>query len=343
LLAALAAPAGARQVAYNNYPQQAVFRARFWERVKSPHIEEITRLKRDAEVLRTQVANSYWDPHMMPARRMVLRDALRRYERALELDPTRLDLRLEAAHTAFEAAEHGRAVEHYLTYREQKGEIDALARYNLAESYLRLRQFDDAAAELEGGLDSGVVASYDKGRYLMLLGYVHMSANRLDEATDALERAAQQGNPQYGGGNDYLMLAMLAVAYDRDEQMVRAHEAIDALRAIDPGFGYLFYAQPVMAAVPPSQRAYVPFSPASDRHYWLGVVHEAQGRYPEAAASWRAYLAADSPTYAARAQAHLAFAEEKLVEAARDAEAKARARAKQPEGTGAGAAAPPKP
>src|SRR5438477_11577056 len=78
-------------------------KATFWERVQSPHLDEIRRLVGEAVFLRQNVATQYWDQYLLPARRRVLRDALERYESALALDPRRLDLRLDAAHTALEA------------------------------------------------------------------------------------------------------------------------------------------------------------------------------------------------------------------------------------------------
>jgi tetratricopeptide (TPR) repeat protein len=312
---ALALPAQARLVP-GEEPGEP-HRPSFWARVKSPHIVEITRLTREASLLRYQVANQYYEAHTQPIRRQVLRDALARYERAAALDPDRPELRLEAGHTAFEALEWERALGHYRAYRE-RSEVDRLVvDYDLGECLVRLGRFTEAVEHLEGLVDR--IDGLERGRYLELYGYALMALGRLDDAVDALERGVELTSPQmqWGGFYDLVGLAILAVAYDRDEQLGRAHDALDQLRAIDPQFYFLVQALPPPASSLPSQRLGVPFSPPADEHYFLGLVFEAQGRYAEAAAEWRSYLDSMTPTYAARAREHLRQADHALAEAAR--------------------------
>jgi hypothetical protein len=295
--------------------REAPRKASFWERVQSPHLDEIRRLVGEALYLRQNVATQYWDQYLLPTRRRVLRDALERYEKALALDPRRLDLRLDAAHTALEAGEYERAAGHYLAYREKTSENALLVTYDLAEAYARLGRWGDTIEELEPVADDP--SNYERARFLTLLGQGYMAKGRLDDAIDALERSVVAFPQQYGS-TDQLALALLAVAYDRDEQLGRAHEMIDQLRAIDPQFYVLMQQQPVTAQTAPSQRSYIVYGPPSERHYVLGLFYEAQGRAADAAASWRAYLDSAEPGFARRAQEHLRAAEKQLA-AARNA------------------------
>jgi tetratricopeptide (TPR) repeat protein len=306
--------AGARAV-YNpqGAPQPAPHRS-FWERVKSPHGDDVQRLVAEATTLRFQYAQQqYYDWHMAPVRHQVLRDALERYLDAYALDPTRVDLLLEAAHTAFEAAAWPDAQRLYLLWQDKAdNKDDVTVHFNLAEAELRQGLYDEAASELEDGL-AGPVIGLDRARYLDLLGYVYMAQHRLDDAAEVVERADEVFQQAYGGGSDDVFsLALLAVIYDRDDQQERAHDAIDGLRAVDPSFvSVLGQSYAVMGSVPPSQRYYVPFAPAADRHYFLALFYEAMGRDPEAIASWRAYLDSADPAYTQRAKDHLAAAEKR--------------------------------
>jgi tetratricopeptide (TPR) repeat protein len=313
-------------------------KATFWERVQSPHVDEIRRLVGEATFLRQGIATQYWDQYLLPTRRRVLRDALDRYEHALALDPRRLDLRLDAAHTALEAGEYERAAVHYLAYREKTSDNALLVTYDLAEAYARLGRWADTIDELEPVADDP--SNYERARFLTLLGEGYMARGRLDDAIDALERSVVAFPQQYGSV-DQLTLALLAVAYDRDEQLGRAHEMIDQLRAIDPQFYVLMQQQPVTAATAPSQRTYIIYAPPSDRHYVLGLFYEAQGRLAEAAASWRAYLDSAEPGFARRAQQHLAGAQRQLAELSRQRAAAAHAAAGKPKPRPAAAGAHP--
>jgi tetratricopeptide (TPR) repeat protein len=324
------APAHARAVYAAPPAPEPTQRRTFWERVKSPHIEEITALVRDATYLRFNVTQNYYEPHMWPVRRDVLRDAAARYLRAWELDPAGTDYLLEGAHTTFEAADWPEAARLYALYLEKApGQNEAVVRFNLGESLLRTGRAADAIEVLEDGLGTGL-SGFDRARFLTLLGYAYMNERRLDDAADACERADELYAQQYGaGGIDFVAVAMLAVIYDRDEQTERSHEMVDALRAQDPSFSFLFANYPMLGGAMPSQRYYLPFSPASDKHYFLALFYEAQGRYPEAAASWRAYLGSADPAWAERAKDHLRQVEDQQKKSLDEAKKKRKAQAAQ--------------
>jgi tetratricopeptide (TPR) repeat protein len=282
----------------------------FWARVKSPRFIEVTELVRRATVLRFQVSQNYYETVMWPTRRRVLRDAAALYLDAYRLDGTRTDLLVEAAHVSFEAADFAGAEGLYRELRERAEATylgDTVVRYNHAEALLRLGLASDAVAALEDAL-GGDVAGVERARFLTLLGYAYMIERRLDDAAEVCERAQELFRQMYGGSDDVVALALLAIIYDRDEQSARAASTIEALTNADPSFGAVFVNAPLYGNAQPSQRFYLPFSPPADKHYFAALLFQTQGRFSDAAAEWRAYLASAEPAFAARARVHLGVA-----------------------------------
>lgn len=288
-------------------------RANLWQQILNPHADEVKKLVGEGRILRDQIAAQYYDPSQLPARRQVLADALKRFEQAAALDPDDANLAIETGHLAFDVGDWDKAIRWYLRARELRPEdTNYVVTFDLAECYVRTRRWEEARDVLERGLPDAPTA-LDRSRGLVVLGYVHMAEGRLEDAIDAFTRATSQ--QQYGMGPDWLALASLAVAFDRDEQLGRAAELLEQVRQIDPNFNFLFY--PVYypgagAMLPASQRAYIPFSPPSDKHYWLALAYEAQGKLPEAAVEWRAYAESVEPPYERRAREHLKLVNEAL-------------------------------
>lgn len=276
----------------------------FWQGILDPNAQEVARLVTEGRILRDQVAQNYVEPHLVQQRLQVLADALARFERAASLSPRDPKVARECGITALDAGDHAKAVQWFLTFREIVGdERDFTVSYNLAEAYVHLGRFEEARRVLERALPDA--AGLDRNRGLVLFGYVHMAAGRLEDAIDAYQRALTAGPSPYGWGPDHLALLGLAVAYDRDEQISRAREVLDQARQLDPTFNVLVYTYALSSALPPSQRHSLVFSPPSDRHYWLALAYEAQGRLPEAASEWRAYVESVDPAYKHRAEEHL--------------------------------------
>ena len=115
--------------------------------------------------------------------------------------------------------------------------------------------------------------------------------------------------------NRKLLLGLCLVSMAGAE--ARADEMIDQLRAVDPQFYVLMQQQPITATQAPSQRSYLVYAPPADRHYFLGLFYEAQGKLGDAAASWRAYIDSAEPTFGRRAEQHLAAARRALEDSAR--------------------------
>jgi tetratricopeptide (TPR) repeat protein len=325
---AVSATAGAKRRAYNQdyYGQQRPQHKKqsLWQSILKPHADEVADLLFEARQIRDQYAQQYYDPSQLTQRRKVLADAVARFERAHQLDPDDMGVLLELANVQFEAAEYEKAVDSYVKYRENIPDDQAAASYytyyNLGECYTRLGRFDDAATILERGIaDSSSWQPMDRGHTLVLLGYVYMAQNRLDDAIDVDTRAASI--QPYAGQTDQLAIMHLAVAYDRDEQLGRAQEMMEQEKQLDPNFTWMMQQYPVQGSATPQSRYYVPYSPPADRHYWLAMVYEAEDKLPEAASEWRAYAESVDPVYKHRAEAHEKDVKARLVARAKAAKA----------------------
>lgn len=325
LILSSATPAAAKRRAYNDgygYGQRPQHqKMSLWQQILKPHADEVANLLYDGRQLRDSIANQYYEPTQQPQRRQILADAAAKFQRAHDLDPDDAGVLLELANVQFDAGLYDRAIDSYTRYREAKPDDTSsyYTYYNLGESYVRLGRFEDAATILERGIaDDASWQAMDRSHTLVLLGYVYMSQNRLDDAIDVYTRAASVTNVGYGGA-DQLALMSLAVAYDRDEQLGRAQETLEQVKQVDPTFNFLMNQYPVQGNQYPSQRYYVPWSPPADRHYWMAMVYEAQDRLPEAASEWRAYAESVEPTYKHRAELHVKDVKSKLVARAKAA------------------------
>jgi hypothetical protein len=130
---------------------------------------------------------------------------------------------------------------------------------------------------------------------------VHLSnalaqRGQLGEAIDTLANAVPLNVPYYSTEAALVAFA-LAVQYDRDEQHGAAFEVLDRLQTVLQG---------QMGALVQTGLASMRFAPAEDQHYYLGLLYEAVGSYPEARAEWALYAAAPDLPYRRRALDHIA-------------------------------------
>jgi tetratricopeptide (TPR) repeat protein len=318
LMLTLAAPSvAAADMVSPSYAQPRAPEIEYWEQVVTPQAARISRLRQEGAQLRQRAAAIY-EPHMMAERMKFFVQAMEKYEAAAALAPDRADVVKDFADAAFEAAEYDKAVTSYLRYREltpdeKTGGIDR----NLAWAYLKLLRFEEAAATLERALGDELVQSYDRSGVLALLGYTYMAQGRLEDAIDAYTRAnlanaSVRGYGGYGyGGYDAITLTGLAIAYDRDEQVGRSQELMEQVRQMDPSFSHVIPQAYTLGSM-------IPFSPPSDKHYWLALCYEARKEWSSAAIEWQAYIDSAEPTYERRAREHL-----KLVNAEMDKKVKA--------------------
>ncbi len=295
----------------------------YWEAVVTPHAARIAKLRADGAQLK-QRANQYYESHMMAERMKYFGQAMDKYEAAAELAPDRADVVRDFADAAFDAGEYDKAATAYLRVRDlSPSDRGTGIERNLAWAFIKLLRFEDAAATLERALGDDLVQVYDRTNILGLLGYTYMAQGRLEDAIDAYTRASL-GNATTRGygyyGADYLTLTGLAVAYDRDEQVGRAQELLEQVRQMDPSFSFVIPQQYTLVSP-------IPFSPPSDKHYWLALCYEAKKEWSAAAVEWRAYIESADPTYERRAEEHL-----KQVNAELDKKLKATAKAARDKG-----------
>jgi tetratricopeptide (TPR) repeat protein len=269
---------------------------RFWDRVAQPHARRVDTLTGEGRDL-VERAGSLRTPEQAGRRRDLLEEAAERFTSAAALSPDSAGPRLELGLVLSEVGEYARAAVVFGDWHNlaTDGGHDADAALRWGRVLLRQRRFADATAVLERALvDAG---AGDRPQLLLLAGYVHLSAGRIEDATDAFERATRSSAP----GSDLMIAAYaqlgLAVAYDRDEQLGKAAEALAAARAADPTL-----AAPLSLA---SVGGLFPFTPATDLHYFRALAYEATGRREEALVEWRAYAASAEPRHGARAQEHI--------------------------------------
>ena len=266
----------------------------FWQGVAHPHQAEVDQLLQRARTLRSRAQSSG-----QPQRQQAYDGAIGRFKKALELAPDQASVAAELAQTAKEAGEFAVAVDAF----RHLAAVDAESRvyaydYDLAFSLFRLRRWEEAREALDHGFATGRIVKTGYPMALRLYGYTNMNLGRLDDAIEAYTTVVDgQAAPQgYGGGDVAAPLTDLAVALDRDEQHALAADALDRAQQYDPNFDHLL-----------TPYALVPFSPAADRHYWLGLAYERRGLLTEAAAEWRNYAqsADPPPLYKKRAEEHL--------------------------------------
>jgi tetratricopeptide (TPR) repeat protein len=278
----------------------------FWERVVTPHAPKIAKLRAEATQLKNR-ANMYYDAHQVGEKMKYLGQALEKLEQAAKLAPDRADVVQEYADCAHDAGEHDKAIDAYarvLALKPDGPHVDLPRR--LALSYIKTLRFEEAAEVLERAL--GDEGGLDRATALGMLGYVYMAQGRLEDAIDAYTRASMATrSPYYGGGGDVYALTGLAVAYDRDEQIERSLEVLEQVRGLDPAFTHLVASYGYNYGY-----STIPFSPPSDRHYWLALAYEAQKKWSEAKVEWRAYLESHEPMYKRRAEEHLEIVTQEL-------------------------------
>lgn len=163
--------------------------------------------------------------------------------------------------------------------------------------YSHLQRPADAVAEYDRSLrllpgEPELVHLFRRRQEAMILGNsaeALMAIGKLDEAirryalAEAIDRSEQATLHALG----------LAIAYDRDGQVQKGRDAVARALAADPGLR-LFQSDDVF------------FIPDGDRHYYWGLINEAQDRRDDALRAFRAFLdELPHSRYAARARSHI--------------------------------------
>jgi tetratricopeptide (TPR) repeat protein len=291
----------------------------FWAWLLEPHAAEVKLLLRRAVENRDRSGNldarpydfsAQYSPARAAVRAALLADAEAMLRRALALAPGRLDLLRELAIVTDEndRPTAQAALERYLA-SAPRGRASPDARFRLARWYARQRRFADAEAQLRAAL-GGRPEYRTRTQTVLLLSSVLMHTGRLSDAIELLRGQVVLAGP--GGAVDPLTMFALAVAYDRDEQISLARDAL--ARIVGQGNGndqlmnVLFDGN-----LAPNRN---PLVPPVERRYFAALQYEALGFLPEARLEWQAYAAEDDAPYRARAAQHIASID-RLLEAAR--------------------------
>jgi tetratricopeptide (TPR) repeat protein len=266
----------------------------FWSGVAQPNARRVEGLVGEGRVL-VERAWAMRGGENAVRRRELFEEAAARFYRAVTLSPRHA---LARAQHALALAESGEVVRADVAFAEwhaltDGSDSDAVLRWGRA--LVRARRPDDAVTVIERALVDA--APGNRGPLLLASGYAQLSAGRLEDAAETFQRAAK--SVVSVGDAQLLAAAQLgrAVAYDRDEQLGKAAEAIAAARAADPTL-----TSPLALA---AAGGLLPFTPPSDLHYFRALAYEAVQRDEEALVEWRAYLAAPEPTYRSRAAEHV--------------------------------------
>ncbi len=290
----------------------------FWGWLIDPHKTEVDAILRLAHENWQQAAADAVDldagsrsPGRAERRRRLLADAEGMLKYALRLAPGRAEVLRELAlvQDENEVPAAQQTLERYLA-AEIPERISAEPRIRLGRWYARQRRFSDATVQLRLALGSPATEPGLRSQALHLLATVLMQSDRLAEAIDLLQSATATGPvPQ--------TVFALAVAYDRDEQITRALETLESMRAMtSPPFSD--------ALVQHENRRPVVFVPAWERHYYAALQCELLGFLPEARSEWQAYIRVDEAPYRERARQHLALVDRLAAEQAAAARRAAR-------------------
>lgn len=283
----------------------------FWDWVLAPHRVEVALVMDKVKENRGLAAQGWGDtaafdassgtysPERAAVREQLLTETEAMLRYALRLAPGELSIQRELAMVLDdgERPTAQAALERYLR-DEVPDRVLPEARVRLARWYARQGRDGDAIVQLRLALgQAGGGEAATRTTALVLLASVYMNGGRLAEAIDLL--ASSASGPQAGYYPVSLLPAFaLAVAYDRDEQVTRAHETIARMVNGSQRPDALYYVL---------QDEYVrnPLVPAHERHYFAALQHELLGNLPEARTEWLAYARAPGAPYAARARQHL--------------------------------------
>lgn len=285
----------------------------FWSWLLDPHRAEVDEILRLAGDNWAQAANDAADfeggtrsPARAERRRRALADAEGMLKYALKLSPGRTDVlrQLALVEDENDRPEAQRTLERYLA-AEAPDRVAAEPRVRLARWYARQRRHGDAIVQLRLALGSPISELGLRAQALHLYATVLMHAGRLAEAIDLLQSAAASNpTPQ--------TVFALAVAYDRDEQITRALETLESLRAMNT----TPFADVLLQ---PERGRQVVFVPPWERHYYAALQFELLGYLPEARSEWQAYVRCDDAPYRERARQHLVLVDQLAIEQARAA------------------------
>ncbi len=293
----------------------------FWEWVANPHGEEIEMVLRKVTEIRStisQFSGSSDVDYYYRIRKKGLEDALGMLSYALRLEPENPDLQLSCGFVAQDLGKPQLArhmLSEYLR-NEIPEKIDPAAHSRLGRLEADAGNWSDAVIQLRRALasDKPLAAPGEFAQTVLCLASVYMHTGRMNEAIDLLENATGVNGRQFylGTWDQQFLLFSLAVAYDRDEQVTRAHDVLDRLLQATAQGGRIVFLG-LLSNQGYGTARFMEFTPPFDQHYFTALLYEAAGHLLEARAEWRAYarLGENAP-YGERARAHVRAIDELL-------------------------------
>lgn len=294
LIAGLTSSASADRVA-DSYDTRPKDNGDFWQNVSDPHGEEIQMVIDKISMALSQVDQFNGQDSDIDGviRGKLIDDArgMAKYLRRLAPDDPRV---LQALGKACDyAGRADEALEAYLAYLQQSPE-DYDATMRVGRIYLRMKQYDDAIRYLRIANVNGSYYSNTGAIPSIYLADALTASGNEEEAIDVLEDSVERAGPY--GGDPYVSIFALAVAYDRDEQISRAFEQLDRLQN-SLQTSYISSMQSYIDQMDPA--------PTSEIHYYRGLLYESGGYFDEARAEWVLYADSDA-RYRDRALSHVA-------------------------------------
>jgi hypothetical protein len=274
-------------------------RGNFWRDMLSPHKDEVDMIldkTRQALTTADMALYSDYDPTGLERLRFY-REVYGMLRYARKLAPDNLEVLRRLGQCADEHGKTREAIEALQTAIDIAGTeeagIEATGRLGII--YLRLGKVD-AAIRLLRAAQLPVTA----GQPLTAQVVVHLShalamRGQMTEAIDVLANSIPP-QVQYYPNELTLVSFALAVQYDRDEQRGAAFDTLDRMQNVLQG---------QLGAMVQNVLAGMRFAPAEDRHYYYGLLYEAEGHYTEARAEWALYAAAGELPYRKRALEHI--------------------------------------
>ncbi len=274
-------------------------RGNFWRDLIAPHQAEVAAILFKAKNALTQADSalaSDYDPSGQERLRFY-REVLGALRYARRLQPDNVEVLRLLAQTSDELGQTRQAIEALQAAIDVTGATKAPADLSgrLGMIYLRLGKLDDAIRYLRLAQGALIPGQPWSAQVLVHLSNALAMRGQIGDAIDLLSNAVPPTVPYYST-EAALVAFSLAVQYDRDEQHGAAFEVLDRMQTVMQG---------QMAGLVQTALASMRFAPAEDQHYYLGLLYEAVGSYPEARAEWALYAAVPDLPYRGRALDHI--------------------------------------
>jgi tetratricopeptide (TPR) repeat protein len=305
---------------YYEQPLPAPPRDEFWRDVVAPHAEAIEQILGKARTNHTDAqAMLRQDNDPTGEHRLrLLDDAYGMLRYARRLDPRQTDVLALLGVVAFHSGRTAAAIEALQAYLGELGPdapVPAEIHVRLGLAYLQAGRTEDAIRQLRHAAIENASGTYvhTAATAAAQLGLALMNSGRMADAIDVVAPARR--TPVVWGQHELLQpFLVLAVAYDRDEQISAAFEVIDLLKS-QLQHGYQTNLGNALAGLH--------FVPAGDRHYLQALLYESADLLAEARTEWLIYAQPDAP-FRDRALAHVAAIDELLAQRVKAAAAAAR-------------------